>query len=252
MPSFMKKISLLGILLLQTPLLYAEELTIAVAANFTSTMNAIIRSFEAQTEHTVRLSSGSSGQIYAQIVNGAPFDIFFSADQEKPAVLENTHLSVPGSRFTYAIGTLVLWSKSEGLDLENGRILFSNHYRKLAIANPQLAPYGLAARQTLEYLGAYEAAEEKLVFGQNIAQTYQFIETGNADLGFVALSQILDDGDLASGSSWIVPAGFYSRINQDAILLRRAENNPAALDFLVFINSPVAAEIITQQGYGLP
>jgi molybdate transport system substrate-binding protein len=252
MPSFMKKISLLGILLLQTPLLYAEELTIAVAANFTSTMNAIIRGFEAQTEHTVRLSSGSSGQIYAQIVNGAPFDIFFSADQEKPAVLENTHLSVPGSRFTYAIGTLVLWSKSEGLDLENGRILFSNRYRKLAIANPQLAPYGLAARQTLEYLGAYEAAEEKLVFGQNIAQTYQFIETGNADLGFVALSQILDDGDLASGSSWIVPAGFYSRINQDAILLRRAENNPAALDFLVFINSPVAAEIITQQGYGLP
>ena len=219
-------------LLMQSVSAQAELLTLAVASNFTAAMNEIVEQFEAGTEHSVRVSYGSSGMIYAQIINGAPFDIFFSADQEKPQALEDAGMILPGTRFTYAVGGLALWSKNAELDLQNGEILRHGNFNRLALANPRLAPYGIAAVETLQHLGL-------------------FVETRNADLGFVSVSQILDQGEVRDGSAWLVRADLHSPIRQDAVILRRAEQNPAAHAFINFIQGNQASSIIESFGYRL-
>ncbi|MAY01362.1 MAG: molybdate ABC transporter substrate-binding protein [Gammaproteobacteria bacterium] len=238
-------------LLMQSVSAQAELLTLAVASNFTAAMNEIVEQFEAGTEHSVRVSYGSSGMIYAQIINGAPFDIFFSADQEKPQALEDAGMILPSTRFTYAVGGLALWSKNAELDLQNGEILRHGNFNRLALANPRLAPYGIAAVETLQHLGLDESTRHKWVLGENISQALQFVETRNADLGFVSVSQILDQGEVRDGSAWLVPADLHSPIRQDAVILRRAEQNPAAHAFINFIQGNQASSIIESFGYRL-
>lgn len=227
----------------------AETINIAVASNFMAVMNEIIAEFEAETEHTVRVSYGSSGRIYAQINNGAPFDAFFSADQEKPADLESMGLVVTGSRFTYAIGTLVLWSKNPALNVAEGEILRLGEFNKLALANPRLAPYGVAAVEVLTALGLEESTRDKWVQGENITQAFQFVESQNADLGFVALSQITSAGLTPDKSIWLIPDEYYKPIQQDAVLLKRGEDKQAAFEFLSYVQNAQAREIIQSYGY---
>jgi len=226
----------------------AANITIAVASNFTGPIKQIITDFEQQTGNHVRLTLGSSGKIFAQISHGAPFDIFLSADSVKPAALEKRGLTVPGSRFTYAIGTLALWSPRPGVAVKQGAILKSGKFDKLALANPRLAPYGVAAKQVLQSLKLYRALAPKLVMGENIAQTYQFVATGNADIGFVALSQLHH----AKGSRWIVPHQLYQPIDQDAVILKAAKNNQAVFAFSRFLRAADARKIILAFGYKIP
>jgi molybdate transport system substrate-binding protein len=229
----------------------AGETTIAVASNFAPAMQAIAGEFEKTWNHKVNLVFGSSGKFYAQIKNGAPFQAFFSADQAKPLALEHEDLVVPGSRFTYAIGALALWSKRSDFTSIDARTLQQGQFRKLALANPVLAPYGMAAVEVLQRLGLDVATESKQVRGENIAQTFQFVESGNADLGFVALSQITYQGILKSGKAWVVPQNLYTPIRQDAALLRRGENSPATHEFLQFFRGQQARRIIESYGYRL-
>lgn len=229
----------------------AEEVQVAVAANFTAPMQAIASAFEEDTGHTVVPAFGATGQLYAQIRNGAPFEVFLSADDSAPAKLESEGASVAGSRFTYAIGTLVLWSAQSGYIDDKGEVLKKNAFRHLAIANPKAAPYGLAAIQTLEKLGLNSAVAGKLVEGQNITQALQFISTGNAELGFVALSQVYRDGAITSGSAWQVPSTLYDPIKQDALMLNKGAENPAATALLDYLKGPRAAAIIKSYGYQL-
>lgn len=224
----------------------ADETSIAVASNFMAPMNAIIAAFEKESGHKVKAAFGSSGKLYAQIRNGAPFQIFFSADEEKPLVLEKEELTVPGSGFTYAIGRLVLWSAKPGLAVSQAKVLKQGGFNKLAIANPRHAPYGTAALEVLRHLEISESIEAKLVQGENIAQAYQFVETGNAELGLVALSQIME---LRQGSAWIVPAGLHSPIRQSAVLLKSGTHNEAARELLRFIRGARAKSIIVSYGY---
>ena len=223
------------------------ETRVAVAANFTAPMKEIAAAFRKSSGHHINLSFGSSGKLLAQIQNGAPFDIFLSADTAKPAALLKAGQAVAGSDFTYAVGTLVLWS---GGSDDARAILDSGHYRKLAIANPRLAPYGAAALQTLEKLGLAGSAKPKLVSGENIAQTYQFVASGNADIGFVALSQIIKNGRAPAGA-WVVPAKLHTPIRQDAVLLSRASTNEAAKALIKFLRSDAATAIIRHYGYGI-
>ena len=225
----------------------AETITIAAASNFTVAMNELISRFEADTGHEVQVSYGSSGRFYAQIINGAPFDIFFSADHEKPVLLESNELA--SDRFTYAIGALALWSKSPGLQLDQGAYLRQGSFNKLSMANPRLAPYGQAALEVLSSLGLAESTSDRWVQGENITQAYQFVDTENADLGFVALSQIMQDGELEEGSVWLVPTDLHSPIRQDAVLLNRAEGKQAALEFWNYVQSLSAQTIIKSYGY---
>lgn len=236
----------LSYLLLSTA--HAEEIHAAVAANFTAAMKDIAAKFEKNTEHKVVLSFGSSGKIFAQIQNGAPFQVFLSADQEKPEALDKAGLSVPGSRFTYAVGALALWSTKPGFANDDAR-LKSGDFNKLALANPKLAPYGAAAVEVLESLKLKQATEPKWVMGENIAQTYQFVGSGNADLGFVALSQIMDKGKMQEGSSWIIPAELHSPIRQDAVLLKSAKDSAGAKTLLAYLRSEEAQAIIHSYGY---
>jgi molybdate transport system substrate-binding protein len=226
----------------------AGEINVAVASNFMAAMNAVAAVFEKDTGHTLSLSFGSSGKFYAQIRNGAPFQIFLSADQEKPLQLEKDGLTIAGTRFTYAIGTLALWSSKPGLVDQEGKILLQGNFNKLAIANPGLAPYGKAAMQVLQQLGIAQTLQAKLVQGENIAQTYQFVETGNAELGFVSLSQIIDGG-ITTGSAWIVPPAIHAPIRQDAVLLKTGGYNEAARELLRFMQSIPAKSIISSYGY---
>lgn len=239
-------ISLGYLLLLSTA--QAEEIHAAVAANFTAAMNDIVAQFEKSSGHKVTLSFGSSGKIFAQIQNGAPFQVFLSADQEKPEALEKAGLSVPGSRFTYAVGALALWSTKPGFANDVAH-LKSGDFNKLALANPKLAPYGVAAVEVLESLKLKQATESKWVMGENIAQTYQFVGSGNADLGFVALSQIMDKGKVKEGSSWIIPAELHSPIRQDAVLLNSAKDSAGAKALLAYLRSEEADAIIRSYGY---
>lgn len=220
----------------------------AVASNFTGAMEALATAFEQQSDHQLKLSFGSSGKFYAQIKQGAPFDMFFSADQAKPAKLQQEGAIVDSSRFTYARGALALWSTDANLVDSRGRVLNSSEYRKLALANPRLAPYGAAAVETLRNLKLESKTRSRWVQGENIAQTYQFVRSANAELGFVALSQIRTPGGPQS-SAWIVPATLYSPIRQDAVLLNRGADNHAARQFLQFVRTPAAAEIIQAYGY---
>lgn len=225
------------------------EISVAVASNFAGTMRELAGAFERQTGHHVTLAFGSSGKIYAQVRHGAPFQLFFSADQAKPAALEEAGLAVPGSRITYAVGALALWSPDPSRVDPQGQVLQSGDFDRLAIANPRLAPYGAAALEAIQALGLEHQLRDKLVQGENIAQAYQFVATGNSELGLVALSQILEDGRLKAGSAWIVPERLHSPIRQDAVLLTRGEKVPAARQLLQFMGSDEARKIIHSHGY---
>lgn len=227
----------------------AEEINIAVASNFNGAMKAIVTEFEKSFPHKVHVSYGSSGKFYAQIKHGAPFQLFFSADQAKPLRLEQEQLTVEASRFTYAVGALVLWSSKKDFLVDGLNRLKSGDYNKLAIANPKLAPYGVAAAEVLASLKLEKLSRSKLVQGENIAQVYQFVGTGNADLGFVALSQVLANNHRQSGSSWAVPTDLHKPIKQDVVLLKRGEKSVAAKQLLSFIKSEQARGIIESYGY---
>jgi len=229
----------------------AEEVQLAVAANFTAPMQKIAAEFEKDSGHKARLMFGATGKFYAQISNGAPFEVLLSADDETPARLERDGLAVAGSRFTYATGRLVLWSPREGYVDDKGDVLKKGDFRHLSIANPKTAPYGAAAIQTLSKLGLLPALEPRFVQGENIAQTHSFIVSGNAELGFIALSQVFRDGRLASGSAWIVPANLHEPIRQDAVLLAKGQSNPAAAALLKYLKGDKAQSIIKSFGYEL-
>ncbi len=228
---------------------WADDVQVAVAANFTAPIQALAKDFEKDTGHTLKASFGSTGQFYAQIRNGAPFEVFLAADDTTPAKLEQEHAIVPGSRFTYAIGTLALWSAKPGYVDAQGEVLRKNGFKHLSIANPKAAPYGLAATQVLDHLKLTEATRAKLVEGQNITQAYQFASTGNAELGFVALSQIYKDGKLSEGSAWIVPTELHDPIRQDAVILSKGKDNPAAQALIDYLKTPKAAALIKSYGY---
>ena len=228
----------------------AEQVLVAVAANFVPPFREIAIEFEAATGHTVRVAAGSSGNFYSQIKNGAPFDVFFSADMDHPKRLEDEGLGVKDSRVTYAIGRVVLWSPNAGL-IKGEETLRSNNFKRLAIANPKTAPYGLAAMQAMQTLDLWESVQPKIVMGENLGQTMGFIESGNADLGFVALSQVLDPKIKGRGSRWDVPTHLHEPIKQDVIVLTKGKDNPAARALLAFVNSPHVQTIIERYGYKL-
>jgi molybdate transport system substrate-binding protein len=230
----------------------ADEAQIAVAANFASPAKRLADQFAQRTGHRLALSSGSTGKFYAQIKSGAPFDAFLSADGETPLRMEHEKLALTGSRFTYAVGRLALWSPKTGFVDAEGAVLRKNGFNRLAIANPRLAPYGAAAKNTMEKLGVWPALQGKLVQGENIAQTYQFVSSGNADLGFIAFSQLREDGAPAAGSYWLVPERFHAPLRQDAVLLTRGANNAAARAFLEYLRGAPARELIRAYGYELP
>ena len=229
----------------------AAEVNVAVAANFSGPMQKIAQVFEQDTGHKAVLAFGSTGNFYAQIRNGAPFHILLAADDETPARIEKEGLGVPQSHFTYATGKLVLWSKQPGLVDDKGDVLRGAKFERLAIANPKLAPYGAAALETLAKLGLLQALQPKFVQGENISQTYQFVATENAALGFVALSQVFADGRLKDGSAWIVPASMHRPIQQDAVLLNAGKDKPAAAALISFLRSDKAKGIIRSFGYEL-
>ncbi len=227
----------------------AEVVQIAVAANFTAPARALAEIFARTTGHEAKLSFGATGAFYTQIKNGAPFDILLAADDERPIRLEKEGDTVPGSRFSYAIGQLVLWSAKPGFVDGEGAVLKGGNFNKIAIANPKLAPYGAAAVETMDKLGLAAALTPKLVTGESIGQTYNFIATGNAELGFVALAQVLDGGKLKSGSMWVVPAKYHAPIIQDAVILKRAAANPAAKAWMALMRSPNTQDFIRSYGY---
>lgn len=230
----------------------ADEVQVAVAANFAEPMKRIAADFEKASGHKVLWSSGSTGKFYAQIKAGAPFEVLLAADSETPARLEVEGATVAGSRFTYAVGKLVLWSAREVVVDAEGDVLKRGDYDHLALANPKLAPYGTAAEETLRALGIYAFAQPKFVQGENVAQTYQFVATGNALIGFVALSQVIgSDGRIKSGSAWVVPEKLYTPIRQDAVLLGKGRSKAAASALLKFLRAPDTQKVIQSYGYGL-
>ena len=231
--------------LFATPALAADT-QVAVAANFTEPAKEIAAAFKAATGHTAVLSFGSSGQFYAQMAHGAPYEVFLSADADRPKAAERDGLGVTGTRFTYAVGRLVLFSKTPGLVDPAGAVLASGRFNKLAIADPAAAPYGVAAVQTVKTLAVYDRVKPKIVQGSSITQAYQFVATGAAEVGFVALSQVINE---PGGSRWLVPAADHAPIDQQAILLYTGEKNPAAKAFLQFLKGPTAVAIIKRYGY---
>lgn len=230
----------------------ADEVRVAVAANFTAPMERIAARFTQETGHKLAIAYGATGKFYAQISNGAPFEVFLSADDKTPARLEKEGLAVSGSRFTYAMGKLVLWSPKEGVVDSQGAVLKQGRFNHLALANPKLAPYGAAAEEVMQKLGVLDALKSKLVQGENITQAYQFVASGNAELGFVALSQVKKEGVEIKGSHWLVPDILYTPIRQDAVLLAKGKDNAAALKFLKYLRGKPAAAIISGYGYELP
>ena len=245
---------LFGALLLGvfSPSGFAGEVNAAVAANFTAPMQQIAAAFQKDTGNTVKLSFGSSGKFYSQIKEGAPFDVILAADEAIPQRLEQDGFAAAGSSFVYALGKLVLWSAQPGFIDAKGAVLGKGSFNKLAYADPKLAPYGLAAKETLEKLGLWNSVQGKLVTGENITQTYQYAATGNADLAFVALSQVYKDGKVTEGSSWLVPSNLYSPIRQSAVQLKAAKDPVVAKAFLTFLKSEKSAEIIRSFGYEMP
>ena len=227
----------------------ADTVSVAVASNFTAPMQKIAAQFEKDTGHKAELSFGATGKFYAQINNGAPFGVLLAADSSTPEKIAEEGQGDAASRFTYAIGKLVLWSKDAGYVDDKGEVLQKNDFRHIAIANPKVAPYGLAATQTLNKLSLLGAIQPKFVQGENIGQTYQFAATGNAQLGFVALSQVMEDGKLKSGSAWIVPAEMHEPIRQDAIVLNNAKDNEAAKALMTYLKGDKARAIISAYGY---
>lgn len=229
--------------------LQAGEVHVAVAANFASPLKALAADFEKNTGHRMVLSAGATGKLYAQIKSGAPFDVFLAADDETPNRLEKEGDAVAGSRFTYATGKLVLWSARSGTVDAQGEVLKSGNFKHLGLAAPKLAPYGAAAMQTLTHLRLMDRLQARLVQGESIGQTYSFVASGNADLGFVALSQVSENGKITKGSGWIVPAHLYSPLRQDAVMLVRGNRNPAASALLAFLKTGKTRTVIRSFGY---
>lgn len=229
------------------PAARADETTIAVAANFTAAATEIAEAFAAETGHSVTYSFGSTGTLYTQITQAAPYDAFLAADTARPERAEAEGFGVPGTRFTYATGKIALWSADPDLIDGTGDFLSDPDLTHVALANPQTAPYGAASVETMQALGVYDALKPKLVEGRTVTQTLQFIVTGNAPVGFVALSQIVEE---EGGSRWVVPENLYAPIRQDAILLKTGEGNAAARAYLDFLHSDTAAEIVARYGYG--
>jgi molybdate transport system substrate-binding protein len=228
-------------------LAFAETTSVAVAANFTEAAEEIATAFTAATGHTAELSFGASGQFYTQITQAAPFEVFLSADDERPAMAVTQGFGVEGSVFTYAIGQLVLYSTDP--DLVTGpETLDAGDFQQLSIADPATAPYGAAAIEAMQALGVYDALQPKIVQGTNITQAYQFVESASAELGFVALSQV---SQVEGGSRWVVPTDLYQPIRQDAVLLKSGEDNPAAVAFMDFLKGDEAKAIIEKYGYAL-
>ena len=249
MPGITRRLHLIGLALaavLAAGPALAADTQVAVAANFTEPAKEIATAFKAATGHTAILSFGSSGQFYAQMARGAPYEVFLSADADRPKKAEQDGLGVPGARFTYAVGRLVLYSKTPGLVDGAGAVLAAGRFNKLSIADPAAAPYGAAAVQTMQKLGVYSALKPKIVTGSSITQAYQFVETGAAELGFVAYSQVIN---VPGGSRWLVPAADHAPIDQQAILLYTGQNNVAAKAFLSFLKSPASVAIIKKYGY---
>ena len=252
----MPKRLLIYVVLLFFPLfvetVFAEGVRVAVAANFQTPLKEIAAHFERATGHTILMSSGSSGKFFAQIKHGAPFDVFFSADVTRPQLMEEEGLAVPGSRFTYAVGQLTLWSSDPDLIKPDGvSALSKGHFEYLAIANPKTAPYGMAAQQTLVALGLWNQVKERLVQGENIGQTFHFVFSNNAQLGFVARAQVMDPKIKGVGSHWDVPEDLYEPLRQQAVLLIHGQQNEAALAFLDYVQGPEARTIMERFGYGL-
>ena len=232
----------------------ANEIRIAVASNFYPTMKEVVKQFEIEAFDSSKASKivlipGSSGKHYAQIINGAPFDLFFSADKIRPVLLEQQRISKNESRFTYALGKLALWSPIKGLVDSEGQILYDKDFRFLAIANPKIAPYGIATKETLVSMKLWLDMNEKLVRGENIAQAFQFISSGNAELGFVSFSQLMNPNFSVRGSFWEVPQSLYNPIEQQAVLLT---DSSLGRDFMLFVQTDKALNIISKFGYDLP
>ena len=225
----------------------AATTTVAVAASFTDAANEIAAAFAAATGHQVILSFGATGQLYTQVTQGAPFQVFIAADDRRPALAVRDGHGVDGTVITCAIGRLVLYSADKDM-VAGPKTLEHGGFAKVAIANPETAPYGKAAVEAMRSLKLYEALRPKIVYGQNISQAFQFVETGNAEIGFVALGQL---AQIKTGSRWLVPQELYQPIRQDAVLLKAGETNPAATAFLEFLTGEVAAAIIEKYGYGL-
>jgi molybdate transport system substrate-binding protein len=237
------------ILLVTAPFAHAGEVRVAVASNFAGTMQKLAAAFEHDTGHKAVLALGSTGRFYTQVRNGAPFDVLLAADDDTPARLEKAGLAVAGSRFTYATGRLVLWSASVAVVDTRGDILRNGDFTRIAIADPKLAPYGAAAMQAIERLGLTASLKPRLVQGESIGQAYQFVATGSALLGFVALSQVWVDHRLIGGSAWLVPRELHEPIRQDAALLKHGADNPAASALMQFLRSDKARAIIRAHGY---
>lgn len=233
-----------------TPHVQAGDVSVAVAANFAGPLAKIGEGFTTATGHTLKVSSGSTGKFYAQIVAGAPFEVLIAADDDTPRKLITEGYGVAGINYTYAIGKLVLWSAQPGYVDDQGAVLTTGTYAHLAIANPKLAPYGRAGTEVLKARGLGEALSPKLVTAESIAQAYQFVATGNAELGFVALSQVAIPGKPVTGSYWLVPPSLYGEIRQDVVLLKSGEKNPAAAALLAYLKSPAAKAVIQSYGYG--
>lgn len=230
----------------------ADVVQVAAAANLAAPLPQLQRAFEKASGHTLQVSLGATGKLYAQIRNGAPFDVLLAADEETPARLVREGTAVAESRRTYATGRLVLWSATPGLVDAQGQVLAHGNFRHLALANPQTAPYGAAAVAVMDKLGLRARLQPLWVQGESVAQAWQFVASGNAELGFVALSQVLQDGRLRAGSVWQVPATLHSPLRQDAVLLRRAADKAAARAFLGFLHSPAARAIWLAHGYEEP
>jgi molybdate transport system substrate-binding protein len=242
---------LLALVLAFASVARADTVQVAVAANFTAPMEKIAADFAAATGHQASLAFGATGKFYAQIKNGAPFGVFLSADATTPVKLEQEGAAVPGTRRTYAIGKLVLWSAQPGVVDAKGEVLKQGAFKHLAIANPKTAPYGAAAIQVLTNLNLLEATKPKFVQGENIAQTHQFVATGNAELGFVAMSQVMKDGAVSGGSAWIVPSELHEPLRQDAIILNPGKGNPAATALMDYLKGDKAKAVILAYGYTL-
>lgn len=227
----------------------AGEILVAVAANFAQPAAAVAQAFTRDSGHRVNFAAGATGSLYAQIRNGAPFDVLLAADDETPARLEAEGAAAAGSRYTYAIGRLALWLGASGPAGEPLDVLQNGTYRRLALANPKLAPYGRAAQQFMQRRGLWQQSQSRIVLGENITHAYVFVDSGNADLGFVALSQVRKPGLTPKGRYWVVPAQMHDPIRQDAVLLQHGENNAAARQWLHYLRSDKARSIIRQYGY---
>lgn len=246
-----RKLLIIATLLASSAVL-ADEVQVAVASNFTAPMQKIAADFEKESGHTVKLALGATGKFYAQIKNGAPFEILLAADDETPAKLIKEDAAIAGTNFTYAIGKLVLWSATPGLVDDQGNILKNGGFKHLALANPKAAPYGAAGMQAMGKLGVLDSIKPLIVQGENISQTHQFIASGAAELGFVAYSQVIRNDRIGSGSGWMVPEKLYDPIRQDAVILARGKDKAGPLALMNYLKSDKAKAIIRSFGYTLP